>query len=404
MPVYWIWFAQLKGLSAWQKQQLLETYADPEELYHADTRRLSDLPAEVVSALEEKDLTEARQILYRCNQRGISILTYQDGAFPKRLRSIEDPPVLLYYRGHLPDWQAQPLIGVVGTRKASAYGLQTAHMLASQIAVCGGLVVSGMATGIDAASMEGALDAGKMTVGVLGGGVDVIYPASNRSLYRRIEANGCLLSEYPPGSRPFPHHFLQRNRIISGLSDGVLVVEAPEKSGALNTARHAFSQGRDMFAVPGNLGVDSCLGSNALLQEGAYPALSGWDVVKHYENLYPGAVAKRAPQLQKRPQEVLPKVAQQAALPQTQGVKMEKLPKKSIDKVENSTYSVLDKRETSLSREEAAVLDLLSQTPQFPDAVLDRAELPPAMVQSILTRLSIKGLVQYQPDGRIWRK
>lgn len=404
MPVYWIWFAQLKGLSAWQKQQLLETYADPEELYHADTRRLSDLPAEVVSALEEKDLTEARQILYRCNQRGISILTYQDGAFPKRLRSIEDPPVLLYYRGHLPDWQAQPLIGVVGTRKASAYGLQTAHMLASQIAVCGGLVVSGMATGIDAASMEGALDAGKMTVGVLGGGVDVIYPASNRSLYRRIEANGCLLSEYPPGSRPFPHHFLQRNRIISGLSDGVLVVEAPEKSGALNTACHAFSQGRDMFAVPGNLGVDSCLGSNALLQEGAYPALSGWDVVKHYENLYPGAVAKRTPQLQKRPQEALPKVAQQAALPQTQGEKMEKLPQKSIDKVENSTYSVLDKRETSLSREETAVLDLLSQTPQFPDAVLDRAELPPAMVQSILTRLSIKGLVQYQPDGRIWRK
>lgn len=404
MPVYWIWFAQLKGLSAWQKQQLLENYADPEELYHADTRRLSDLPDEVVSALEEKDLTEARQILYRCNQRGIGILTYQDDAFPKRLRSIEDPPVLLYYRGHLPNWQAQPLIGVVGTRKASAYGLQTAHMLASQIAVCGGLVVSGMATGIDAASMEGALDAGKTTVGVLGGGVDVIYPASNRSLYRRIEANGCLLSEYPPGSRPFPHHFLQRNRIISGLSDGVLVVEAPEKSGALNTARHAFSQGRDMFAVPGNLGVDSCLGSNALLQEGAYPALSGWDVVKHYENLYPGAVEKRTPQLQKRPQEALPKVAQQAALPETQREKMEKLPKKSIDKVENSTYSVLDKRETSLSREEAAVLDLLSQTPQFPDAVLDRAELPPAMVQSILTRLSIKGLVQYQPDGRIWRK
>jgi predicted Rossmann fold nucleotide-binding protein DprA/Smf involved in DNA uptake len=159
-----------------------------------------------------------------------------------------------------------------------------------------------------------------------------------------------------------------------------------------------------MFAVPGNLGVDSCLGSNALLQEGAYPALSGWDVVKHYENLYPGAVEKRTPQLQKRPQEALPKVAQQAALPQTQGEKMEKLPKKSIDKVENSTYSVLYKREASLSREEMAVLDLLSQTPQFPDAVLDRAELPPAMVQSILTRLSIKGLVQYQPDGRISRK
>ena len=401
MPVYWIWFAELKGLSLWQKQQLLETFHDPEELYHADER---SLPAEVVSALEDKDLTQARQILYRCNQRGISLLTYADDAYPKRLRSIEDPPVLLYVKGNLPDWNAQPIIGVVGTRKASAYGLQTAHMLASQIAACGGLVVSGMAAGIDAMSMEGALDAGKTTVGVLGGGVDVIYPASNRTLYRRTEANGCLISEYPPGSRPLPYNFLHRNRIISGLSDGVLVVEAPERSGALNTARHAYTQGRDLFVVPGNLGVDSCLGSNALLQEDAYPALSGWDVVKHYENLYPDAVAKRAVSLQKQTPAPLSKVAQEPVVPQSQQEKMETPPKKSIDKGENSTYSVLNKRQTTLSEAETAVLALLTTVPQYPDAILDRSELPPATVQSILTRLGIKGLVQYQPDGRISRK
>ena len=401
MPVYWIWFAQLKGLSLWQKQQLLESFHDPEELYHADPRKL---PAEVIAALEDKDLTEARQILYRCNQRGISILAYGDENYPQRLRSIEDPPVLLYYKGDLPQWQAQPIIGVVGTRKASAYGLQTAHLLASQIAACGGLVVSGMATGVDAMSMEGALDAGKATVGVLGGGVDVIYPSSNRALYRRTEENGCLLSEYPPGSRPYPGNFLQRNRIISGISDGVLVVEAPEKSGALNTARHAFSQGRDMFAVPGNLGVDSCLGSNALLQEGAYPALSGWDVVKHYENLYPNTVAKRAASLQNARPETSAQVAQQPQIPQSEGKKMETSSQKSIDNREKSKYSVLNKRAVSLSNEETAVLELLSAVPQYPDAILDRADLPSATVQSILTRLSIKGLVQYQPDGRISRK
>ena len=404
MPVYWIWFAQLKGMNLWQKQQLLEIFHDPEEIYHAQERSLRDFPAEVISALEDKDLQEARQILYRCNQRGISIITCHDEAYPARLRNIEDPPVLLYSRGSLPDWQAQPVIGVVGTRKASAYGQQVAYQLSAQIAACGGLVVSGMAAGIDAQSMEGALDAGKPCVGVLGGGVDVVYPASNRPLYNRTRACGCLLSEYPPGSRPYPGNFLRRNRIISGISDGVLVVEAPERSGALNTARHAFGQGRDMFAVPGNLGVDSCLGSNALLQEGAYPALSGWDVVKHYETLYPETIKNASVPLQKQIRESIPKVAQEQVRLQTHRQEKEEGAKNPIDNLENSTYSVLNKRQTSLSEEEAAVLALLTQTPQYPDAVLDRSDLPPSTVQSILTRLSIKGLVQYQPDGRIGRK
>ena len=403
MPVYWIWFAQLKGLSLWQKQQLLEAFHDPEELYHADELRLRELPKEVQSALEDKDLQEARQILYRCNQRGIGLLTYGDAAYPQRLRSIEDPPMLLYFRGKLPNWQAQPIIGVVGTRKASAYGLQTAHLLASQIAACGGLVVSGMATGVDAMSMEGALDAGKTTVGVLGGGVDVIYPSSNRALYRRTETNGCLLSEYPPGSRPYPGNFLHRNRIISGISDSVLVVEAPEKSGALNTARHAFSQGRDMFAVPGNLGVDSCLGSNVLLQEGAYPALSGWDVVKHYETLYP-TVEKRSVSPMKQQEKPLPKVAQEPIIPSGREKETEIPSKKPIDNLEKSSYSVLNKRQTGLSAEESAILDLIGSTAQYPDAVMDRSDLPASAVQSILTRLGIKGVVQYLPDGRIIKK
>ena len=401
MPVYWIWFAQLKGLNLWQKQQLLETFHDPEELYHTDPAALQ---AEVREALEDKDLQEARQILYRCNQRGISILTFGDANYPQRLRNIEDPPIVLYVRGQLPNWNAQPIIGVVGTRKASAYGLQAAHLLASQIAACGGLVVSGMATGIDALSMEGALDAGKPCVGVLGGGVDVIYPTSNRGLYNRTRECGCLLSEYPPGSRPYPGNFLRRNRIISGISDGLLVVEAPEQSGALNTARHAFSQGRDLFAAPGNLGVDTCLGSNALLQEGAYPALSGWDVVKHYETIYPNAVKKCSVPLQKQPEKPLPKVAQEQVIPQN-GRQEKEIPSQNpIDNQDKSTYSVLNKRQTQLSADEAAVLQLLSATPQHPDQVMDRSDLPSSAVQSILTRLGIKGLIQYHPDGRISQK
>lgn len=397
MPVYWIWFAQLKNISLWAKQQLLTQFRDPEELYLADEKALKELPAEVVEALQDKDLTAAWQIHNQCQQKGIQILTYGDTAYPQRLRNIADPPMVLYFKGQLPDWQAQPVIGVVGTRKASPYGLQTAHLLASQIAACGGLVVSGLASGIDTLSMEGALDAGKPVVGVLGGGVDVVYPARNRALYRRTEENGCLLSEYPPGSRPYPGNFLRRNRIISGVSDGLLVVEAPAKSGALNTASHALSQGRDLFAAPGNLGVESGLGSNSLLQEGAYAALSGWDVVKHYETLYPGTVANHQGSLAKSAKTFLPKVAQTPDVP-------EKEPQKSIDNLNKSTYSVINERPVNLSDQENAVFALLDSSPQLPDSIMDASDLPSGTVQSILTRLAIKGLAVYHPDGRISRK
>lgn len=401
MPVYWIWFAEIKGISLFVKRQLLCRFRDPEEIYLAQEKAFSK---EVAEALQEKDLTEAMAIYQQCTKQGIGILTYVDEAYPEALRNIEDPPVVLYFKGKLPDWRAQPLIGVVGTRKASTYGLQTAHLLSSQIAACGGLVVSGAATGIDAYAMEGALDAGKPAVGVLGGGVDVVYPAKNRSLYRRTEENGCLISEYPPGHRPYPWNFLHRNRIISGLSDGVLVVEAPERSGALNTARHAFSQGRDLFVAPGNLGVDTCLGSNALLQEGAYAALSGWDVVKHYAPLYPDTVANRPVNLQRIGQIPPKKVAEETALPEKGDKKNHGTPENAIDNWEESTYSVINKPPVSLSDQENAVLALLSDTPQLPDSVMDATDLPSGTVQSILTRLAIKGLVHHHPDGRISRK
>ena len=394
LPVYWIWFAELKGISLFAKRQLLETFHDPEELYRSEAK---DLPPEI---LEQKDLTEATQIYSQCREKNIRIVTYGDASYPQRLQNIEDPPMVLYYKGTLPQWQSQPVIGVVGTRKASPYGLQTAHLLSSQIAACGGLVVSGVATGIDALSMEGALDAGKPTIGVLGGGVDVVYPAKNRVLYQRTEENGCLISEYPPGSRPYPWNFLQRNRIISGISDGLLVVEAPEKSGALNTARHAFSQGRDLFVAPGNLGVDTCMGSNALLQEGAYAALSGWDVVKHYEPLYPGVVEKRQVEV-KMP---LPKVAQTQVMPEKGEKKKADTSQNAIDNLEKSTYSVINKRPNNLSDQENGVLALLGDAPQLIDSVMDASDLPSGTVQSLLTRLTIKGLVIQHPDGRISKK
>ena len=400
MPVYWIWFAELRGIGLLAKRQLLQVFPDPEELFNAEEKALRELPAQVRDALSDRDLTKARAILTQCKQLGIKVLTFGDGQYPENLRNIEEPPLVLYYKGNLPDWQAQPLIGIVGTRHASSYGLQTAGLLSAQAAVCGAIVVSGVAAGIDSAAMEAALDADRPVIGVVGGGVDVIYPAKNRSLYRRTEECGCLMSEYPPGTRPFGGNFLRRNRIISGISQGVLVVEAPERSGALNTAHHAFEQGRDVFTVPANLGVASSQGSNALLQEGAYAVFSGWDMVKLYAPLYPDTVENRPVPAQKKPA----KVAQTPFIPENRVDKTQTPAKNPIDNGKESTYSVINKRPQGLSDQETAILELLGETPQLTDSIMDASGLPFGTVQSILTRLAIKGFVKQYPDGSVSRK
>jgi DNA processing protein len=279
MLLYWIWFAQMSKVSAHMKQKLLQYFRDPEDIYYADEpafAQISGLTEDGIAELLEKDLTEAQSILDDCKEKGIQLLTYGDRQYPARLRNIYDPPMVLYFAGMLPDWDAVPMIGIVGTRKATVYGLNTAKRFGCQICACGALVVSGGANGIDSMAMEGALEAGGPVIGVLGGGVDVLYPANNRQLFSKVIANGCLISEYPPGVKALPWHFPLRNRIITGMANGLLVVEAPEKSGALISAAHALEQGRDVFVAPGNVDVEACSGSNALLDE-AIAALSGFD-------------------------------------------------------------------------------------------------------------------------------
>ena len=188
MLIHWIWFSELSGISSRQKLNLLRQGFEPEELYHTGGDDIEQIPD--AAPLADKDLTHAREIAEQCRQKGISILTFRDAAFPSRLRNVEDGPVLLYYRGILPDLDAQPVIALVGTRKATPYGLRIARSMAGQMASCGALVVSGGAFGVDTAAMEAALDAGFSTVGVLGCGVDVVYPASNRNLFDRVTKNG----------------------------------------------------------------------------------------------------------------------------------------------------------------------------------------------------------------------
>jgi len=202
----------------------------------------------------------------RLAAKGIVALTPVDEAYPGALRSIPDPPPTLFVDGKVPEAAS---VAVVGSRKASATGIETARALGLALSERGVCVVSGLALGVDAAAHEGAVEAGGLTVGVLGCGIDVVYPRRNRDLFRSVRRHGALISEYYLGEAPLAWRFPARNRIIAGLAGTVVVVEAPEQSGALITARHALDAGRDVWAVPGPPGVRECRGSNGLLADGA---------------------------------------------------------------------------------------------------------------------------------------
>lgn len=388
----------LPKLSVHQKLLLLERFSDPEDIFHTEKfDYVPDLTGEMKDALENKDLTQAQSVMKHCADKKISVLTIRDAGYPSRLRNIHNPPMVLYYKGVLPDFEGQPVIGVVGTRKASAYGLNNARQMSAQIAASGGLVVSGGASGIDTMALQGALDAGEPVVAVLGNGVDVVYPRTNRALFARIEENGCLLSEYLPGTGPKPWQFPERNRIISGLSNGVLVVEAPEKSGALITARDAFEQGREVFAVPGNIGVASGAGSNKLLQDYGTAALSGWDVLKDYASQYPNVQQRQPmPYRQNERTELQMKVAQ----PRTTVPDFPETDKKAIDNPGTSAYSVLENMHSGLNDREKQIIACVSNVPRPVDDVIAQAELPAAEVLRTLTKLALKGLVINHP-GRL---
>lgn len=395
MPLYWLWYYLLPGLSVGQKLKLLESFRDVEELYLTqDYNGIGNLNREEIKALGEKDLKTAQQVLRTCTRQHIGILTFSDAGYPRRLRNIDDPPFVLFYKGILPDFESYPMIGVVGTRKASAYGLTQARRLSQQITACGGVVVSGGAAGVDTMALQGALEADGCPVAVLGCGVDVVYPKSNKKLFAQIEAKGCILSEFLPGTEPRPWQFPQRNRIISGISNGVLVAEAPERSGALITANDAMRQGRDVFAVPSNIDVSSGAGSNALLREGACAVFSGWDIIREYAAQYPDTVCQKEPVL--HPMDAEPMADSK---PAAGGLFQPHSDKKDIDNPVANAYSVFVDAKDQLTSEENRVVAFLTQGPCPVDVLVDRLDMPAAQVQRILTMLSLKGIVKNQPGG-----
>ncbi len=401
MIKHWIWLTTRKGIGTHGGAELLRLFGTAERIYALTKRECEETVGFQRRWLEpilDKDTSYAEKILIDCDNKEFQVLTYCDELYPERLRNIPDPPAVLYYIGRLPRFDEEAVIGVIGTRNGSVYGMMQAMQFANLIATSGGIVVSGGAKGIDAMATNGALNSLMPTVCVLGSGLDVLYPRCNKEMFQNVIYHGCLISEYPPGTPPLAVNFPQRNRIISGLSLGVLVVEAPEKSGALITANYALEQGRDVFAVPANVGVKHSAGSNRLLREGATMVSDGWEVLSEYQHLFPDKLADG------RCVQTMEKLHHKRCCDSMQVYSPVVIPhepydsyaapldKKELDKPPVKAY--IDESDPQLTDNERTILSLFQAQPLHTDSLVARSKLPAQTVLSTLTILQIKRKVE----------
>ena len=295
--LYWIWLSEKCGAASREFGRLVASHDDPFELYRMDEDEIEHLDGigrSLKERLCDKSLETAYSILKTCQKERADIITYSDKRYPARLRTIEDPPVLLYCLGRFPDFNTRLCIGMVGTRKMSEYGMQTSYSISYELASAGAVVVSGMALGIDSVCACGALEAGGETVAVLGCGISVVYPKQHKKLMQIIAKRGAVVSEYPPSEIAHGYNFPKRNRIISGLCQGTLIIECSVKSGAMITASRAIDHGRELFALPGKVNESNSDGPNLLIRQGANVALRSDDILDYYDFLYGDVINRKA--------------------------------------------------------------------------------------------------------------
>lgn len=344
---YWIGFNQVPGIGPTRLAALIDVCGSVEAAWKAPIQRLKEAGLDrrslesLLTIRRSLDLDAAWQ---RVEKAGVRVYTWDDPDYPVNLRHAPAAPPVLYAQGALED-RDQTAVALVGTRQASAYGREVARMLATELAANGVTVISGLALGIDATAHQAALDAGGRTIGVLGSGVDQIYPARNRKIAMAMVQQGAVVSEYPLGTRPEAGNFPPRNRIISGLSLAVVVIEAGERSGALITARFAAEQGRDVFAVPGSILQPSSAGCNGLIQDGAQPLLSINDLLDHLQ----------------------------------------------VDRVARQREA---RKAIPTDPTEERLLAKLGSEPRHLDEIVRETALPPAQISSLLALMELKGLVR----------
>ncbi|MFA4844754.1 MAG: DNA-processing protein DprA [Candidatus Margulisiibacteriota bacterium] len=354
---YWLGLNNIPELGPVTIKRLWKHFGSIEQVWQAtDFSGIEGLrPRAISSFLANRDKVDLDAELAKVEAAQVKVLTLADDDYPELLKHIYDPPPVIYYRGEMLQ-PSERSIAIVGTRRASRYGLATARKLASELAALGIVVVSGLAQGIDAAAHQAVVAAGGRTIAVFGTGVDVVFPADNKSLAEQIEMSGALVSEFPLGERGDRSNFPRRNRIISGLSLGVIVVEGDYKSGAMITAKEALEQGREVFAVPGNVGLEGSRGPHWLIKQGA--------------------------KLVETVEDVLDELNLQL---QTSNLKTNTKTQTTISKPEN------------LSPEEEKIFAVISHEPKHIDAIAVEVGVSSPQAASILMMLELKKIVRQLP-------
>ena len=397
---HWIWLTQRKGLAGENTIRVLEHFGTPELVHAADEetyRLMGGLSDGAIRSLMNKSLDLADEILGDCDRLGIQLLTLQDATYPERLRAIHQPPMVLYWKGRQIAFDEELAIAVVGTRKATPYGVRAAARLSAELTRKGALIVTGMAEGVDAAAVRGALKIGGPVVSVLGGGIDRVYPWQHRELYEDVAAVGALISEYPPGTEHRGEHFPIRNRVISGLSVGVVAVESGPSGGTLLTVGHALDQDREVFAVPGPIDAPESEGTNRLIQEGAAKLiLEADDVLCEFAQRFPGKLRPArdlSPEAERQRLEGAAVVPERREPPKAK----EKPPQKDRDDVVYLRWADCKDKLTDDQRELLLALD---GGEVRADDLVERTQIPVRRVLSALTLLQVQGYVAEESGKR----
>ncbi|HOS01995.1 MAG TPA: DNA-processing protein DprA [Candidatus Hydrogenedentes bacterium] len=396
----WLRLALVPGVGTAHFIRLLARFRTPANVLGASLRALEEsvgpaLAQRIVQYADVAAVDEQERLMDKC---GAHLVTLEDPEYPMRLAEIYDPPLALFVRGHW-DNPEEPCMAVVGTRKPTPYGIRMAERFAHELAARGVAVVSGMALGIDAAAHRGAIEGGGRTVAVLGCGVDVLYPPQHDELMQQIIEHGCVMSQFPMGMRPDRGNFPYRNRIISGMSHGALVVEAPTSSGALITARQAAEQGREVFAIPGQLGVDNSEGPHLLIQEGARLVTRVEDILGEFSaslQKTPHGNDAKPPQRnsdRQKPSPSLPEVPHSAPPEPTANPPVAP-PSRNATTPINDAPQAARTLNANVSALERQVLASLSPSGSHVDEIANSCRLSVSDALSSLTLLELKGLVR----------
>ena len=398
MQKHWIWLTQRKGIGPVGCKKLLEAFQSAERIFDLTPAQLKvsgqhGVKRDWIDVLSDKDLTNAEKVVEDCDRHGIQIITYNDQYYPERLKQIYDPPCVLYCKGTMPKIDLEAAVGIVGTRRCTNFGLMQTKSMSELISRSGGLVVSGGARGIDTMALSSALSSYMPVVCVLAGGLDEYYPRENKLLFENIIRQGCLISEFPPGVSPLPQYFAGRNRLISGLSVAVLVVEAPKGSGALITAELALSQNRDVFTIQRADTGRYNSGNEELIQAGCEVVEDGWELLERYEPLFPQRLrdgrGREAMQLQclkhmGKPVVVRSPRMETAILSEEHSERAPAIAKSN--RTTQSPKAIAD----DLPGTEAQVLAVFGNDPLEMDEIIMRSGMEPNAVTTALTMLQIK--------------